>query len=104
MSADDAGRRLLFSTRTLLLEVLADGVVDDLGLVLRRDARQEFSLGLGNAELVERVLDIRRDVIPVVFRTIVGGAEVVEDVVEVDLAQVRGRPRGQRLALKNLQG
>src|SRR5215218_6313726 len=35
----------------LLLEVLAHLVVDDLGLVLGADAREELALGLGDAEL-----------------------------------------------------
>ena len=72
----------------LLLEILADGVVDDLGLVLRRDARQELALRLGDAQLVERVLDVRGHVVPVLLGAVLGGPHVVEDVVEVDLAQV----------------
>ena len=45
----------------LLLEVLADLVVDDLGLVLRGDAGDEaLLLRLGDAELVVGVLDVRR--------------------------------------------
>ena len=38
----------------LLLEVLADRVVDDLGLVLGRDTRQELALGLGDARACRR--------------------------------------------------
>ena len=38
----------------LLLEVLADLVVDDLGLVLGADAGEELALGLGDAQPVER--------------------------------------------------
>ena len=45
----------------LLLQVLADLVVDDLGLVLRRDAGdQPLLLGLRDAEPVVGVLDVRR--------------------------------------------
>ena len=39
----------------LLLEVLLELVVDDLGVVLRADAGEELLLGLGDAELVEGV-------------------------------------------------
>ena len=49
----------------LLLEVLADLVVDDLGLVLRRDAGdQALLLRLGDAELVVGVLDVLGQVVP----------------------------------------
>ena len=45
----------------LLLEVLADLVVDDLGLVLGADPGQEVALRLGNAEAVEGLLDVVGD-------------------------------------------
>ena len=48
----------------LLLEILLELVVDDLGLVLGADAGQELLLGLGNAELVPGVLDVRRAGLP----------------------------------------
>ena len=49
----------------LLLEVLADRVVDDLGLVLRGDAGdQALLLRLGDAELVVGVLDVLGQVVP----------------------------------------
>ena len=48
----------------LLLELLVDLVVDDLGLVLRADAGEELALGLGDAEPVERLLDVVGDVVP----------------------------------------
>ena len=48
----------------LVLEVLLELVVDDLGLVLRADAGEVLLLGLGDAEAVERVLDVVRDVVP----------------------------------------
>ena len=41
-----------------VLEVLLEVVVDDLGLVLGADAGEELALGLGDAEPVERVLDV----------------------------------------------
>ena len=49
----------------LRLEVLADRVVDDLGLVLRGDAGDEaLLLRLGDAELVVGVLDVLGQVVP----------------------------------------
>jgi hypothetical protein len=42
----------------LLLQILADLVVHDLGLVLGADAGEELALRLRDAELVERVLDV----------------------------------------------
>jgi hypothetical protein len=49
----------------LLLEVLTDLVVDDLGLVLGRDAGdQPLLLGLRDAQLVVGVLDVVRQVVP----------------------------------------
>jgi hypothetical protein len=50
---------------TLLLEVLTDRVVDDLGLVLGGDARdQALLLRLRDAELVVGVLDVLGQVLP----------------------------------------
>jgi hypothetical protein len=49
----------------LLLEVLADLVVDDLGLVLGGDAGdQALLLGLGDAQAVVGVLDVLGQVLP----------------------------------------
>ena len=49
----------------LLLQVLADLVVDDLGLVLRGHAGdQALLLGLGDAEPVVGVLDVGGQVVP----------------------------------------
>jgi len=69
--------------------------------VLRRPPG--ISLGFGDPELIEGVLDIRRYVVPVTFRAVVGWAQVVKDVVEVDLAQVRRWPGWHRFALKDVQ-
>ena len=80
----------------LLLEVLVDLVVDDLGLVLGADAGQELALGLGDPEPVERVLDVLRDVVPGALGAL-GGADEVVDVVVVDLGQHRRAPRRLRL-------
>ena len=48
---------------------LVDLVVDDLGLVLGADAGEELALGLGDAELVEGVLDVVGDVVPASARS-----------------------------------
>ena len=74
---DDALRR----------QVLLELVVDDLRLVLRADAGEVLLLRLRDAELVPRVLDVGRQVLPRV-RLILGRLDVVEDVVEVDVVQV----------------
>ena len=68
------------------VEVLLKLVVDDLRLVLRADAGEVLLLGLGDAELVPGVLDVGRQVLPR-LRLILGRLDVVEDVVEVDVAR-----------------
>ena len=79
----------------LLLELLVDLVVDDLGLVLRADAGEELALGLGDAEAVEGLLDVLGDVVPGALGAL-GGAHEVVDVVEVDLGEHRRAPRRHR--------
>ncbi len=41
-----------------------DLVVDDFGLVLGADAGEELPLGLGDAQAVERLLDVLGHVVP----------------------------------------
>jgi hypothetical protein len=88
----------------LLLEVLADLVVDDLRLVLRPDPGQELPLGLGDAEPVEGVLDVLGDLVPA-LPALLGGTDEVVDVVPVDLVQVAAPLRGGPLeeVLERLQ-
>ena len=75
------------------LEVLAQLVVDDLGVVLSADAgEQTLLLGLGDAELVVGVLDVVGHVLPRRF-VAVGGAHVVVDVIEVDVTQLAAPDR-----------
>ena len=76
------------------LELLVDLVVDDLGLVLGADAGEELALGLGDAELVEGVLDVLGDLVPA-RAALLGGADEVVDVVEVDLVEVAAPLRGR---------
>jgi hypothetical protein len=86
----------------LLLEVLADLVVHHLGLVLGGDpGDQALLLRLGDAQPVVGVLDVRWEVVPV-LRLLLGGADEVLDVVEIDAGQV-GTPVGHGLAAEVLQ-
>ncbi len=71
----------------LLLEVLLELVVDDLALVLRADAGEVLLLGLRDPELVPGVLDVGGEVLPR-LRLLLGWADVVVDVLEVDVVQV----------------
>ena len=72
----------------LLLKVLADLVVDDLRLVLGGDAADEALLfRFGDAELVVGVLDVRGQVVPA-GGLLLGRADEVLDVVEVDARKV----------------
>jgi hypothetical protein len=83
----------------LVLQLLLDLVVDDLGLVLRGDAGdQSLLLRLGDAEPVVRGLDVVGQVVPA-GGLLLGGADEVFDVLEVDVGEV-GAPGGQRLALE----
>ena len=81
----------------LLLEILADAVVDDLRVVLRADAGQELALRLRDAEPVEGLLDGVGDVIP---RTahLLDGLDVVVDVLEVETREIRAPRRHRPLA------
>ena len=87
---------------TLALELLVDLVVDHLGLVLGGHARDEaLALGLGDAEPLVGVLDVVGQVLPR-LGLLLGGADEVLDVVEVDLGEI-GTPGRHRLALEELQ-
>ena len=71
-----------------LLEILAQRVVDDLRLVLRADPGQELALRLGDAQLLEGVLDVLRHLVPGLALPL-GRADVVVDVVEIDAPRDR---------------
>jgi hypothetical protein len=81
-------------------ELLLGLVVHDLGLVLGADAPEVVLLGLRNAQLVPRRLDVIGHVIPGLH--LVHRLYVVEDVVEVDLREI-GPPRGHRLAPEDVE-
>src|SRR5699024_5544314 len=87
----------------LLLQVLTDLVVHNLGLVLRGDTGDEaLALRLWDAQLVVGVLNVLRQVLPA-RRLLLGGADEVLDLVEVDARQVRA-PGGHGLLVEDLEG
>jgi hypothetical protein len=81
------GRVHVEEDHALVLELLLELVVDDLGFVLRADAGQVVLLGLRDAQLVPGVLDVRGQVLPR-GGLVLGRPDVVEDVLEVDLGYV----------------
>ena len=77
-------------------------VVDELGVVLRADARQVAALGLGDAQALKGALDVVGHRLPVVL--LVGvGLDVGDDVVHVQ-ALDGGPPRRVGEAVENLEG
>ena len=86
----------------LVLELLLERVVDDLRLVLGTNAGEKLSLRFGDPQALEGVLDRVGHVVPRA-RVALGGLEVVEDVVEIDPAEV-GAPIGHRLREEDLVG
>src|SRR5215207_2827030 len=80
----------------LLFELLLQGVVDDLGLVLRPDTCQALPLGLRDAELLECVLYVVGHIIPGAALVLHGPYVVVVHPGEV-AAPGRGRLLQERL-------
>lgn len=77
-------------------------VVDELGVVLRADACQVATLGLGDAQALKGVLDVVGHRLPVVL--LVGvGLDVGDDVVHVQ-ALDGGAPRRVGEAIEDLEG
>ena len=77
-------------------------VVDELGVVLRADARQVAALGLGDAQALKGVLDVVGHRLPVVL--LVGvGLDVGDDVVHVQ-ALDGGTPRRVGETIEDLEG
>ena len=74
----------------LRFEILADAMVDHFGIVLRGDAAQKLALGFGDAQAIERALDIRGHFFPRLAFD-VGCAHIIVDVREIDLIRA---PRG----------
>ena len=77
-------------------QLFLDRVVDDLGVVLGADAGQELALRLGDAEPLERRLDLVGDVVPRLLFAL-GRLAVVDDLVEVDLVETVGPGRHRAL-------
>jgi hypothetical protein len=69
-----------------LAQLLADRVIDHLGVVLGADAGEELALRLRDAQLVERLLDLVRDVVPGLLLAL-GRRAVVDDLPEVDVVE-----------------
>ena len=88
---------------TELLEVLADVVIHDFGVVLGADAGEVFLLCLGDAELVERLADVVRDVVPRAL-VAVGRADEVVDVIEVDVLEKLASPGGIVALVEEIEG
>ena len=77
-------------------------VVDELGVVLRADARQVAALGLGDAQALKGALDVVGHRLPVVL--LVGvGLDVGDDVVHVQ-ALDGGTPRRVGKTIEYLEG
>ena len=51
----------------LLFEVFSDGMVDCFGLVLSSDSTEPLLFCFRNAEPIEGVLDVVRNIVPVLF-------------------------------------
>ena len=69
-------------------------MVNNLGVVLGTNARQELALCLWNAEAFKRLLDLIGDVVPRLLLAL-GRLAVVDDLPEVDPAEVAA-PVGHR--------
>ena len=83
----------------LLLQVILDLLVDDLGFILSSDARnQAVLLGLGNAQTIVGITNFFGEVFPVIHLTI-GGTHVVLEGIEIDTRKIRA-PRRHWLTLE----
>src|SRR5215213_6079108 len=76
-------------------------MIDDFALVLRANPSQELSFRLGDAELLEGVLNVLGDFFPR-LALLLGWTDVVEDVVEIDPGEIRA-PVRHRALLEVLQ-
>ena len=86
----------------LLGQVVAVLVIDDFALVLGGDTGQVHPLGLGDAQLFVGAHHLFGELVPVVDLLALG-AQVVVDVLEVDVGHVDGEPLGHRLLLEQAQ-
>ena len=87
----------------LLFEVFLHAGVGGFGVELRFHAGEELTLLLGDAETLEGFLHIVGHIVPGAGGHLPFG-EVIADLVEIDILQVRVRPVGRhRLFLENLE-
>ena len=94
------GRVGVGEDHSLLAEIFFQRAVHDLALELGFDAGQELLLGLGNAQFLERFLDLLRHLVPGVPLAI-GRLQIVIDVLKVD-GDIAA-PFGHRLGVENGQ-
>src|SRR5690349_12022765 len=72
---------------SLILEMFQEAMVYDLRLVLGTNSSQEFLLSLGYAQPIEGLLDLIGNIFPLVLN-LLGGTEIVVDVVKVDVSKI----------------
>ena len=77
-------------------------MVDDLALVLGGDPGQVLALGLGDAQLFVGAHHLFGELVPLVDLLALR-AQVVVDVLEIDVGHVDGEPLGHRLLLEQPQ-
>ena len=94
------GRIGVGEDHALLRQVLAERTVDDLALVLGLHAGKVLLFGLGNPQLVEGVLDLRRHVFPG-LALVFGGLEIIVHVLEIDADLPT--PQRHGLGIENIQ-
>jgi hypothetical protein len=85
----------------LLLPLLPERVVDHLRFVLGAHARQDLTLRLRDPELLERLLDLIRHIVPGVLHAVLG-TDIEVDLVEIELIEITA-PIRHRLRFEDLQ-
>src|ERR1700737_1216488 len=83
---------------------LFDVRVDRLAIKLSFDSGQEFSFALGNAEALERLLNLLRNIIPTSFCRLARSERITNHVEVYFLEFVAGPMRWKRFALKDVVG
>ncbi len=71
----------------LLLQVFTEAVIDHFRFVLGAHAGQELAFGFRNAQLIERILDLGRHVVPGLSLA-VGRLHVIVNIIEIEFRQV----------------
>ena len=87
---------------TLTFKIFLNLLVDDLGLILSRNARNKAVLfGFWDAQTIVGIANFFRKVFPVINLTI-SRTHVVLECLEINVRQIR-TPRGHRLAFEEFQ-